>query len=1250
MTDASFNRWQDSANEVLARAFLDEASPIILSERVLSAEKYAELQQIATRLGMSHEQLVFELRLLEQRGVIALGALPPAPAPVADEGIEFLDDVTSEPTVPPADEIIIAAPVEARTPPQRPAPKVTPVELTPPPVVRIVKAASEDPVTAFLEKAVVVLAKHKGLDAQCQLLLMAEASHFGLTPEEAWDAIGTLLQRQQAPASPPQVAPAPVAPATPAPARVEPAPFGAPPATAAQQPAPVAPPVAADPTAAETVPPAEAYREYLREMMGQLTAGIVSEKIEKRFVRVGRKRHSLASVYIQHLLAEVAEQQGVRVLSQEAAHNRPPTTDTGNQDPKLDRFLEQVAPIIAEYRGINARSKLLMSAVATEEGLTDEELQAAIASLQGQTSPTAKADDHREQQLQERQASFDKHLREALQALPNGILTPRIRSQLLEAGEFREGLPRETVDSTIASLATEMKVLSVSEDNASEHLRALITDALSDVSELPPAALQQLYAEAQQWGLRREQVNALVDEEMVRNWQQQRRQGRRTALLLGLSLTTAMTLLIAILWVVMTGNASRRVGPLNPVVDQEPAPTIDTASREDTSWWNSDLQVAVADARVHAEAWRDDLGQLRAAEPSRRQEAYRGLLNHVTGSDVVNGDDWLRLSQLFAICFALEPATANVEWLQANVLQLVPASDATAAASPLAYDQAFAAIDVLSNMVTYSATPAARAEQLTRAMAAHLAVNIDATLPRAEMQNLCSVACLRQAYQAITVLATTQANTAVALHATLATHAAALLSGSALIDLEADFLLAILPELQDGWRQFESLIDRCVAEADPVVVLRLTKFYEQTASWELQAYLGVRLLERAAPNQQIRDVASVVREVNRAFGGKTENLPDPRWSELALRATRVAAPPLADQANLHRVLNQALARAHLNTLAVMISRGSATDGLFRSRVGEEPPRLAASNTPPLRRWPTKAPQGEANALRQLRATLKLVTESRFGKQRTDALENLAELTDEIEYISRPQATILAKYLVRPRDRNSDEHGIILTHIKELGRWQRVQIALSEQLYNLKAPDPQIHEMLEMLAGQQTRHDDVKKWQEGWRIALLENVLDVLTADGNGSNAGKSYDSCRDQLTVLYRQQASLLKIPDEVLNAAKEPAALLRRMIAVLGAELLAQADGDQAEWLRQLDHVLTVDEYVSDNQIEQFVALQRTWLQLVQMYVTRKLPDTAQAADQLASELAAKDRAAADLFVQLRDGEEAILRSWLLMESGGSP
>jgi len=160
----------------------------------------------------------------------------------------------------------------------------------------------------------------------------------------------------------------------------------------------------------------------------------------------------------------------------------------------------------------------------------------------------------------------------------------------------------------------------------------------------------------------------------------------------------------------------------------------------------------------------------------------------------------------------------------------------------------------------------------------------------------------------------------------------------------------------------------------------------------------------------------------------------------------------------------------------------------------------------------------------------------------------------------------------------------------------------------------------------------------------------LTADGNGSNAGKSYDSCRDQLTVLYRQQASLLKIPDEVLNAAKEPAALLRRMIAVLGAELLAQADGDQAEWLRQLDHVLTVDEYVSDNQIEQFVALQRTWLQLVQMYVTRKLPDTAQAADQLASELAAKDRAAADLFVQLRDGEEAILRSWLLMESGGSP
>ena len=1255
MTDAPHNRWQDSANELVARKFLDEASPIILADRVLSAEKQAELQAIATRLGMSREQLDFELHLLEQRGVIALAPRPPSPTPGATDEIQFLEDPA--PTPPPDSPTnATASSADVRPPPIRPRPQVRPVagpsppRVAPPPVVRIVKAAPEDRVTAFLEKAVIVLAKHKGLDAQCQLLLMAEATHFGLSPEEAWDAIGTLLQRQQRPAPAPRAEPQPVPQAPLDATRVEPAPIDASPAEAIARPTPVAPPVVSPESIPAPPCPADTYRQYLREMMGKLTAGIISEKIEKQFVRVGRKSHSLASVYIQHLITEVADELGIRVLSQEAAHTESTDQELTPQDEKLERFLEQVAPIIAEYRGINARSKLLMSAVAAEEGLSESELQAAITSLQGQTASTTSIADEVEQQLQQRQASFDKHLREALAELPNGVLTPKLRSHLLEAGELREGLPRESVETTIANVANEMQVLSVSEDNASEHLRGLITHSLKDGSEIPPASLQKLYAEGLQWGLRREQVDALIDAEIERNWQQQRTHGKRTALLLGLSLTTAMALLVGVLWVVIT-RPSERPPDTNPAVADADTEPIEPAPQDDTSWWNSDLKIAVAEARVNAEAWRDDLDLLRAVDPQKRQQAYRGLLKTVIGSETFNQDDWLRLAELWTACFALEPATQNADFLQTTLLELVPTSDAAVADHALAYDQAFAAIEVLTQMAKHAATPTGRGEALTRALASRMAINIDTTLSHPDMQRVCSMALVRQAYRGLTALTDTQVDIAVALHKSVAQHATTYLDANALLDLEADFLIAILPNLKDGWRQFESLIDRCIADGDPVVVLRLTNFYEQLASKELQAYMGIRLLERAAPNQRNRNVPDVVREVNRAFGGTSDDRPDARWSELARHAQRYIAAPLADQRNMHRVLNQTLTRAHLNTLAVAAARGQSAAALFDAKLGETPPKLVSPpNTPPLRRWPTKPPGGDTNAVRQLRATLRLVTESRFGKQRTDALENLAELADEIRFITRPQATVLARYLVRPRERNSDEHQAILEHIQELGRWQRVQLALSEQLYSLKSPDNQIHEMLEALAGKLPLENDVKKWQEAWRIALLENILDALTADGNRSNQGKSYDTCRDQLTEIYRQQASLLKIPDDVLASATEPATLLRRMIPAWGAELMSQASTQDAAFLQRLDHELTVDSYLSSNQIEAFVALQRTWLRLVQIYVRQEAPANTDAADQLSADLASKDREATDLFVQLRDGEEAILRTWLLMATGDTP
>ena len=49
---------------------------------------------------------------------------------------------------------------------------------------------------------------------------------------------------------------------------------------------------------------------------------------------------------------------------------------------RLRDFFEEVAPILTQHRGINAKSRVLMNAVAQRLGLAEDELERALATLQ----------------------------------------------------------------------------------------------------------------------------------------------------------------------------------------------------------------------------------------------------------------------------------------------------------------------------------------------------------------------------------------------------------------------------------------------------------------------------------------------------------------------------------------------------------------------------------------------------------------------------------------------------------------------------------------------------------------------------------------------------------------------------------------------------------------------------------------------------------------------------------------------------
>ena len=210
----------------------------------------------------------------------------------------------------------------------------------------------------------------------------------------------------------------------------------------------------------------------------------MSRAVVRKLSRLGLKEYRLSSVYIDHLLQQVINEKGLLKSDQESSPHLP-------DDPRIRAFLESAAPILAEYRGINTQSRLLLSAVANDHKLEEDEVELAIGHLQSQ--PEERADVVTESQMRERVESFEKHLREVLRQQPHGIITPRILRKLQDAGVQGEGLSIALAKKTIQSVAQDAGVRTITQERAVEFIDRLLDDLLEHRSRINGTMRQQLH-------------------------------------------------------------------------------------------------------------------------------------------------------------------------------------------------------------------------------------------------------------------------------------------------------------------------------------------------------------------------------------------------------------------------------------------------------------------------------------------------------------------------------------------------------------------------------------------------------------------------------------------------------------------------------------------------------------------------------------------------------------------------------------
>ncbi len=1071
----------------------------------------------------------------------------------------------------------------------------------------------------FVDRVRQILAQQRGMTATSRAMLDSEARRLGLTPQQSDDAIRTLRDVS----SPPL-------PTAPSPGDADAS--------------PKAPPIQAPPPDS----PQTVFLAYVREALSRSTKPLVSQKKERRLVGEGVDKLGLAHVLARQIVHRVATDLGKCVASPDENSTEADHEEDLREPPGLPEFLERAASILAEQRGINARSRVLLAAAAGEFGLSDAEMERGISALNAAAPDTQPED----LWLAEREQAFREHLCEVFALLPHRVATARIAQTWVAAGERRFGLQRDTAEHWVHVVATKQRVRVITEDQATEHLTNLIGQLLEQSSELDENTRARIFNEGGQWGLTPIQVDVILRE----RWRAKKREESAfpwlTALFVTLGLAGVLATVGLLGWLLVLRRGSevplpdiqvaRELGEDPPDVASAQPPPIDVPTGDE--WWSrdEDLLVAVTQTRAVLPEMKAVLSGLNVQEPEDRALAYRQLIRAAaTHSD--QADQRAVLQDLIAGCFAADPSDRCAAAIADELMALIPSVGDNLPERDSGYEAAFWAVRTAVTVFVRPELAEARRAELALAVDRKLGSSTDISLDPRDLQRKSLRAFCQHLYRVIIAGARTQPLVARPLFEYVTREAVRCLDLPSIERANVEFLAAALPVAGEAWREFASQIQRSADSADPLVVLRLVELFEQTEDSSLQAFLADRLLRRAGVFPRSMAPEQVARTVRKALGAEEVATISGRRESL----TRAAEDLLATTADAGRdeLLQQIVELAHAETMACALSLGAVGDATFAALQKDGAVRLSARPQSVAGEARRRKPERAAAAFQRdnvQRYIQYLLNPRGRVAQRRVFLRSIAMLASDVPDLDEELAQKLAAYLLRPKP--DDEHELILEHVGAIGRWRTLRLALADQVLDTKLQADRVQDILTKILPRWRSSESEPMWRERAHEALLEDVLQGLsTSDVGGDTTDGMVDQLADVLRELYVTQARLLGVSADAYAAAANPSDVLRLIVETYAAQTSADARIGSASLPYEFDAV----EYVAGNDLERTVLLQRVWLQTLVASMERERPREAEVLRRLITELQQTDVQATDLFVQLHAGHRTLLQIWLLADEG---
>lgn len=994
--------------------------------------------------------------------------------------------------------------------------------------------------------------------------------------------------------------------------------------------------------------PSKLYKVYLRKAMEALPVKRVNERREQKLIREGTTKLGLSEVLARDLLLEVAKEKGYVVASEE---EKPEERDEKQaKAERITTFQQRAATIIAGQGGVNSLTRIMIAQVATDLGLSDQDRDAALASIQKQNEKNQS--DTRQQQRAE---SFREFVRERLDNMSHGIVIATLAQQLVQIGVDMHGLHEDLAWSTLREVLQEEDLRLVTVGQAESHINSLVDELMREEGFLSIQSRQRLMAEGEQWGLDHTHCQQLIEDRIVDYTRKQNRGQRQVAMIFGAFFALLLFgggYVIYIGSIPPTGSPTAHHSPGKTSTDiadtnldspdDNNEPEVLVWQRQ--PWWGESLSLNLLKVYQEETSLQPRLTAICTDDADRRSKAYRALLPQmVTKSVAEAGESREAIRESVAGLVHDEPSDEAVEIIAQTLTEGISLKDAPiSAATPLSQMLEKAFLSVKS--AQQPDLPEERRELFLNELEQQLGITYSGS---ADPVELTMSEMIREQYRKIRDLSANDPNAAARLHADLSQMAQSYLPADQVVAKDSYLIADIAGRMTENWSTYQPVVQRVVSsdKADRLLPI-LDAFEHGMKSSSVQQEIARMLSRRISRGLDADDPIQSAAIVRTELGLDAVVVRDGEMYRMFTRRSAAFDWQPPSDITADELAKQVTELSFLSALGHAASQGNMGQRIFEETLKKGPPVYDANSATNMNA--TSSSTKSLAALSKIESLVERLHRASNPLGRIDVYRELCSLAGDVEDVDYATASQLAEYLLAPKPRA--EQGQIQSGIRAFSHWTNIKLAVADQVHTARRAADDMAEIVGGLLGENVVVNNVRTARDELRERLLRSGLEGL---GNqpAQSGELSPQMANDMAMFLadhYRQHARLSGISPDQLGSEELPDAIVARLIEIERARLeqmtLTDAEAGKLQDITRREIALN---YLSNSPIASMVAKQRVWLRLVSLRFGKERPQFQGQLGQIIDKLEQQDASATSLIEQLRSGELALVKVWEL--TGGS-